>query len=212
MATPAATNTYLKRINYLSLNPAISTGTPLGFTAKGDVLGFDGTTTGVLAANTGVTGQCLNLDSTKTLGWGWTTVHPINSYLHAYLTADQAIANNTWVTLNNGTQTGQGTIYPTPDKTGLYEFRCVATFDNNSAGTRYVSLVINGTRQFMIENPPVNNTNWHSMNLHAIYPVTAGQTVSFQAKQTSGFSMNLKGANAAEGNASMTFYSMRRIA
>jgi hypothetical protein len=210
MATPGSKNTFLKRVNYESLNPALSTGTPLGFTAKGDMLGFTGTATGVLAANTGVNGYGLQLDSTATYGWKWGALHPIQSYLYAYLTADQAIANNTWVTVNTGTSTGLGSSYPTPTITGLYEFRCTVTWDNNSAGSRYLSLTVNGTRIFITENQPVNNTNWVSQHLNFIFPVSAGDTLAFQVKQSSGFAMNLKGNHSEGGQA--TFYSVRRIA
>lgn len=75
MTSNTVKNTFFGRINYGSLNPPITSGTALGLTTKGDLLGHDGTNSGRLGVGTNT--QVLQADSTQTLGVKWANKSPL---------------------------------------------------------------------------------------------------------------------------------------
>lgn len=75
MTSNTVKNTFHQRINYASLNPPITSGTALGLTTKGDLLGHDGTNSGRLGV--GSNKQVIEADSTQTLGVKWANKSPL---------------------------------------------------------------------------------------------------------------------------------------
>lgn len=191
MANSNRKNTYHDIINYRTLNPAITAGSLLPLTTKGDIVAYD---TGVVRKAVGTDDFVFTADSTNATGNAWKPIIGLDTRLNGHLYSrswrpsgtNQSIPNNadTVVTFTN--TSGESASPAT--RTGMYLISIGGQFDTSTA-QKDNWIVINGTKL----DPVVGGsgvTGFIAYTMTRYVPITAGQTIQYVVKQASGGALN----------------------
>jgi hypothetical protein len=180
-----ANRTFVKELNYETLNPAITASSLLPTTTKGDIV-VHSTTPARLPVGTNY--QMLLADSTQTLGvkWGGMDVR------YGVATANQSIPNSSYTAITFGSQTGSANCIPGSALpfAGTYLIYLQAAWDVNTVGSRYLEITVDGTRVIGSELT-AQPSSFTTQTASRTIALNAGQVINFRAKQSSGGALNL---------------------
>jgi RNase P/RNase MRP subunit POP5 len=125
-------------------------------------------------------------------------------YRRLYLTKNgtQSLANTTnanvtpWTSVENTGGFSQTGGVVTVDNAGNYNITVAISFASNTSGTRAVFLAFSGGRSVRVTNPANTASAQVSTVVASLnsVPMAAGETITIQARQTAGTSINIAAA------------------